>query len=450
MRLMNLYPLCELVNASSTASNLFVRLFATSLKGFSGKFSDSGPFIEMWSAVNDAAKRYSSYCSTSGFGILNTMIDGNHVEVQEEVIWEKPFCRLVHFKKNSAAKGISLSEVPKVLVVAPMSGFGASLLNDLLIGLLPHHDVYITDWKNARDIPTSEGKFDLSSQIDYIMSILRVIDCGVHVVAVHQAVVPVLATVSILSANNDLHLPSSMILVGGPVDVQAAESSLATFIQESGLNWFERNMVTEVPQYYRGHTRLIVPGCSQFYGMTLYSVEEHVNLYQKMITSCISGEDSWVSSYQKLYDGYLRFMDLTAEFYLQSLDTVFIKRLLPAGRLEYRNQLVDPSAISSTALMTIAGEFDRITPPMQTQAAHKLCCNLPDSMQSTHLQAGVGHYGILCAPVLESDVIASIRSFISQHRARTKYLTSTKSAKEDEKNHKSNKSSPQKRPQQVG
>jgi poly(3-hydroxybutyrate) depolymerase len=346
------------------------------------------------------------------FDIDHTLTAEGLVDVEEHVVWEKPFCRMLHFRKS----GFAASQ-KKVLIVAPMSGHFATLLRNTVEGMLSNHDVYVTDWVDARLVPVAAGRFDLDDYTDYVIEMLRHLGERAVVMAVCQPSVPVLVAVSAMNAKQDPFSPLSMILMGGPVDTRFNPTAVNTLAKEKGLGWFENNLLSTVPAAYEGHGRRVYPGFLQLAGFMSMNANRHVTAHRDMFWHVVEGEHQSVEKLQDFYDEYLSVMDLSAEFYLQTVDRVFIKQSLALGTYRYRDMLIDPAAITQTALLTIEGERDDITGPGQTQAAHALCSGLPQNMKADHVQKGVGHYGVFSGKRFQSDVVPVITTFIAEHNA---------------------------------
>lgn len=345
------------------------------------------------------------------FGITSTEIDGRQVPVQETVVWEKPFCRLLHFKKSMEAP----RSEQKLLIVAPMSGHFATLLRGTVEGMLPHHDVYITDWADARNVPARDGAFDLDDYTDYVISMLHHLGERATVMAVCQPSVPVLAAVSLMSARHDPLRPASMILMGGPVDTRNNPTAVNKMAQQKGESWFRRNMVLEVPAPHAGVGRKVYPGFVQLVGFMSMNTNRHVSAHRDLYWNLVDGDMVSAEKLQEFYDEYMSVMDLAAEFYLQTVERVFINQRLAKGTYHYRGELIDPACITDVALLTVEGERDDITGPGQTQAAHRICTGLPSDMQSDHVQPDVGHYGVFSGRRFLSDVVPVINGFMARH-----------------------------------
>lgn len=343
------------------------------------------------------------------FGIERTSINGKRYDIEEEMVSEKPFCKLLHFRKTEEV------DQPTVLLVAPMSGHHATLLRGTVRGLLPHADVYITDWVDAREIPYYEGKFDLGDYITYVMDFLKLLGRDTHVIAVCQPAVPVMAAVALLNTQNAPHAPRSMTLMGGPIDTREAPTVVNRTATERPLSWFEQNVVTRVPANYPGFMRKVYPGFLQLTGFMTMNLERHIDEHVKLYNHLIQGDGDSAAAHRKFYDEYLSVADLPGEFYLQTIDVVFQRHLLPKGEMTYNGRKVDPSKITRTALLTIEGELDDISGVGQTKAAQKLCSNLPDDMKHHHLQKAVGHYGIFNGSKFREHILPVMVDFMKKH-----------------------------------
>lgn len=344
------------------------------------------------------------------FGITETEVNGKKVVIKEEIVNEKSFCNLIHFKKQGQFNQ------PKMLVVAPLSGHFATLLRGTVTDLLPHLDVYITDWSDARDVPAYDGKFDLDDYIQYVIDYLRKLGPDVHVLAVCQPAVPVLAAVSIMSANKDPKVPKSMTLIGGPIDTREAPTEVNRTAKERGLDWFEKNLITRVPLNYPGAMRRVYPGFIQLTSFISMNLDKHIDAHMELFNHLVQGDGENVQSHKKFYNEYLSVLDIPAEFYLQTIDTVFQRHALPRGDMKWRGQKVDPSAIEKTALLTLEGEKDDISGVGQTRAAHKLCTRLPLSKQKYYMQKDVGHYGIFNGRKFRESVVPVIVDFVHKNK----------------------------------
>jgi polyhydroxyalkanoate depolymerase, intracellular len=343
------------------------------------------------------------------FDLPTTPIDGVEVPVREVVVYQKPFCDLLHFQRQTDRRD------PRVLVVAPMSGHYATLLRGTVETMLPDHDVYITDWVDARDVPLSEGPFTLDDYIDTIVELLHFLGADTHVLAVCQPSVPVMAAVALMAAGQDPRQPSSMVLMGGPLDTRINPTKVNQVATSKPLSWFENSVIQTVPFVHAGRGRRVYPGFLQLQGFMSLNPERHVGEHVKLFQNMVRGDGDSAEKHREFYDEYLAVMDLPAEYYLETIRAVFQDHDLPEGRMTSRGRKVDPGLIRHTALMTIEGEKDDITGIGQTEAAHRMCANLPDSMRKHLLAAKVGHYGVFNGRRWREEIYPHVREFIRTH-----------------------------------
>lgn len=355
-----------------------------------------------------ATRRYSQ----PEWGISETVVDGKTVPVRIEALWERPFCKLLHFDRGV---GFDHKPDPRVLVVAPMSGHYATLLRGTVEALLPQHDVYITEWVDARMVPINEGPFDLEDYIDYLIAMLHLLGSDTHVMAVCQPSVPVLAAIALMEANGDDHVPESMILMGGPVDTRVNPTAVNKVAEKRGMEWFRRNVITKVPFPNPGGMRDVYPGFLHLNGFMSMNLDRHIEAHGKLFMHLVEGDGDSAAAHRAFYDEYMAVMDLAAEFYLQTVDTVFVHHSLPNGHMMHRGYRVDPSKITRVALMTVEGEHDDITGPGQTRVAHDLCVNIPEDRRAHWLQPGVGHFGVFNGSRFRAEVLPRIAAFIRAH-----------------------------------
>lgn len=342
------------------------------------------------------------------FGIVETDVTGGaHTAVRKEVVHHHPFCDLLHFRKERAP------EQPRILLVAPLSGHFATLLRDTVRTLLPEHDVYITDWINARNVALLHGRFDLDDYIDLIMMNLRFLGPKTHVIAVCQPSVPVLAAVSLLAAGQDPAVPASMTLMGGPIDTRAAPTAVSEFGARHSLRWFERQVIATVPARYPGAFRRVYPGFLQLMGFMSMNLDRHVSAHMELFRHLVRGDGDSAQATKAFYDEYMSVMDLPADFYLQTVERVFHRHALPTHRFVSRGRRVDPSAITKTALLCVEGEKDDICAVGQTKAALDLCTGLPASGKEYHLQHRVGHFGVFHGRRWREEIYPKVRDFIA-------------------------------------
>lgn len=326
------------------------------------------------------------------FAIESVNIDGTDVAVRERIVERRTFCNLLHFERRPH-QGLPLPG-PPVLVIAPLSGHYATLLRGTVRELLAHHDVYITDWVDARDVPLHEGDFDLDDFIDYVRDFITAVGPRAHVVAVCQPSVPALAATALMAADDDPSTPASLTLMGGPIDTRVNPTAVNRLAEQRSLAWFEANIIARVPFPNAGFMRKVYPGFLQLTGFMSMNLERHASAHVDLFHNLIKGDEDSVRHHNEFYEEYLAVMDLPATFYLETIDRVFMRHDLPEGTFRHRGRLVDCAAIRDTALLTIEGERDDICGVGQTSAAHLLCQSIPDEMRKAHVHPGVGHYGV--------------------------------------------------------
>ena len=326
------------------------------------------------------------------FGITETEINGKKVKVHDEVVQTRDFCHLRHFVRHTKDKAVA--NQPKILLVAPMSGHHATLLRGTVEGLLPHADVYITDWVDARETPIHMGDFDLDDYISYLIDFITFLGDDVHTMAVCQPSVPLYAAVALMSAYKDPCTPLSMTLMGGPIDTRANPTQVNQLAMDKPLGWFEQNVISRVPANYPGFTRRVYPGFLQLTGFMTMNLERHIGEHVKLFNHLVEGDGDSAESHRTFYDEYLAVADLDAAFYLQTIEKVFQKHSLPKGEFDYKGDLIKPEAITNTHILCIEGERDDISGVGQTKAALDISTGLAASKKRYHLQESVGHYGI--------------------------------------------------------
>lgn len=343
------------------------------------------------------------------FGLTETVVDGKTLAVHEEIVLRQPFGQLKRFVKAG------IEDAPKLLIVAPMSGHYATLLRGTVERMLPMHDVYITDWRDARSVPLSDGRFDLDDYVDYVIQFLRHIGPGAHLLAVCQPSVPVYAAVALMNAVNDPCTPKTLTMMGGPIDTRAAPTAVNTLATERPLSWFANNVVTTVPYSYPGAGRKVYPGFMQLAGFMTMNLGNHLMSHYEMYKHLVQGEDLQAEATKKFYDEYRSVCDMTAEFYLQTVEVVFQKHSLPKGEMMHRDMPVDPAAITKTALLAIEGENDDISGLGQTKAALDIATNLADDHKRYFMAPKVGHYGIFNGSKWRDTIAPIVEDWISAH-----------------------------------
>lgn len=336
--------------------------------------------------------------------------DGKTIEIQNRVTHSLPFCNLVHFER----KNLTTKE-PTVLIVAPLSGHHATLLRDTVRSMLIDHNVYITDWIDARMVPLSAGPFHLNDYVRYVEQFLEFLGKDVHVVAVCQPTVPVLAAVSLMSARQNPYIPKSLVLMGGPIDTRESPTQVNRLATTKPYSWFENNLIHRVPARYPGSGRRVYPGFLQHIGFVAMNPDRHMSSHYEFYNHLIKGQDDSAEAHRRFYDEYNAVLDMPAEFYLDTIKIVFQEHALPKGTWEIDGELVNPAAITKTALFTIEGELDDISGLNQTRAAQHLCANLAEDKKQHHIALGSGHYGIFSGRRWRNQIYPLVKDFIYQH-----------------------------------
>lgn len=396
-----------------------VRLWANALEQIYS--SPYNPWSETWFGKSVAASaeivaRLTQNYGKPAFGLATTTVEGETVAVNEEILLRKPFGQLLHFHRDTPHLKNGKRH-PKVLVVAPMSGHFATLLRGTVEALLPEHDVHITDWLDAREVPLSDGNFDLDDYIDYIVEFCRYLGPDLHVIAVCQPSVPVLAAASLMAEARDPRQPKSLTLMGGPIDTRESPTVPNDLAMRNSMMWFRQNVISSVPLNYPGAFRRVYPGFLQLTSFISMNLDRHVNAHMRQFEHLIKGDDDSADGHRAFYDEYLAVMDLTAEFYLQTIQVVFKEHQLPRGAWLSRGRRIDPAAIE-TALMTVEGELDDISGLGQTRAAHALTPNIPGARHVHWEQPRVGHYGIFNGRKWREQIMPRVRDFIRANDAR--------------------------------
>ena len=413
-----LYQLHELNRAMMAP---FVHLAEANSRIFShpSSWASSLPGAERLAAGNELVHRLGKDYEKPPWNIHEVEIGGRKVPILEQEEVRKPFCRLVRFKRYSddAATIARLKDNPVVLVVAPLSGHHATLLRDTVRTLLRDHKVYVTDWIDARMIPVEEGSFGLDDYVAYIEDFIRHIGAdNLNVMSVCQPTVPVLAAISLMAARGE-KLPRSMVMMGGPIDARRSPTSVNNLATRKPMSWFENNVIHTVPQPYPGKGRHVYPGFLQHAGFIAMNPSNHFMSHWDFYSNLIKGDMLDADSHRKFYDEYNAVLDMPAEYYLDTIKTVFQDFLLPLGKWKVNGELVKPGAIKGPALMTIEGELDDISGVGQTAAAHDLCTGIPRSRQKNLIVQGAGHYGIFSGRRWREIVYPQVREFFARYSA---------------------------------
>jgi poly(3-hydroxybutyrate) depolymerase len=394
----------SLLAGASTLANIGAGWMQNPANPFS--YSQMGPIV---ASALDVFAHAAAPRGKPDFGLETTLVEGREVAVHEEIVLRKPFGQLKHFRREGVSGG------PKLLIVAPMSGHFATLLRGTVERLLPGHDVFITDWRDAKMVPLDEGRFDLDDYIDYLVAFLEHIGPGAHMLAVCQPSVPAYAAAALMSADKHPCRPKTLTLMGGPIDTRKAPTAVNTLATQRPYSWFERNVIATVPYLYPGAGRAVYPGFLQLAGFMTMNLGNHLVSHWEMFKHLIEGDDDSAEATKDFYDEYRSVCDMTSEFYLQTVDVVFQRHLLPKGELTHRGRPVDPAALKDVALLAIEGERDDISGVGQTKAALDISTGLPKRMKRYHLAEGAGHYGIFHGSKWRNRIAPVVEAWIARH-----------------------------------
>jgi polyhydroxyalkanoate depolymerase len=364
------------------------------------------PLVRRVSGAYELVARSALTHTRPPFGISSVGVGRGRVPVHEEVVDSTPFGNLVHFRKEGEG------QQPRVLVVAALAGHFSTLLRPTVRTLLADHDVYITDWHNARDVSVRHGRFDLDAYIDHLMRFLALLGPGTHVVSVCQPCPATLAATALMAEEGDPAQPRSITLMAGPIDTRVNPTQVNELAMSKPLRWFERNVITTVPLRYGGAGRRVYPGFLQLGAFVSMNLARHVRQHVELYNNIVRGELEKADRIRNFYDEYFAVLDMPAEFYLQTVDEVFQRSLLPQGTFVWRGRKVDLGAITRTGVLTVEGQRDDICGAGQTSAALDLCTGLKPSRKRHHLQAGVGHYGVFSGSRWEKQIFPVVRNFI--------------------------------------
>jgi poly(3-hydroxybutyrate) depolymerase len=396
-----LSPLIQWAEASS-------KLFTNPVSPFAHT-----PFAQRIAAGYELMFRLGKDYEKPSFGITSVEIDGQRVSVIEDIALEKPFCKLLHFRKESLNS--KSTKQPKVLLVAPLSGHHATLLRDTVKTLLPEHDVFIIDWTDARMVAMEHGAFHLHDYVYYVQDFIRHLGPNLNVISVCQPTVPVLAAISLMASNNEPNLPKTMVMMGGPIDPRKTPTQVNDLATNKPFSWFENNVIYSVPPNYPGYGRRVYPGFLQHAGFVAMNPKRHAQSHWEFYLHLREGDNESAEEHRKFYDEYNAVLDMPAEYYLETIKTVFQDHALPLGTWEVEGQLVRPQDIKDVALLTIEGELDDISGLGQTRAAHELCAHIPKEMKQHFTAPKCGHYGIFSGRRWRDVIAPKIGEFIRAH-----------------------------------
>jgi poly(3-hydroxybutyrate) depolymerase len=373
------------------------------------------PFAQRIAAGYELMYRLGKDYEKPAFELNSTLIDGQTVGIVERTVVSKPFCKLLHFKKDMSDVDFAALKQPTVLLVAPLSGHHSTLLRDTVRALLPEQDVYITDWVDARMVPLSDGAFHLDDYIYYVQDFIRHLGPDVHVISVCQPTVPVLAAISLMATAKDPKLPKTMIMMGGPIDPRKSPTAVNDLAIEKPFSWFENTVIYAVPGNYPGFGRKVYPGFLQHAGFVAMNPGRHAQSHREFYQHLVRGDDDSAEAHRKFYDEYNAVLDMPAEYYLETIKTVFQDFSLPKGTWTVGGQLVRPQDIENVALFTIEGELDDISGAGQTQAAHDLCTGIPADKHQHFTAPKCGHYGIFSGRRWREIICPMIGEFVRKH-----------------------------------
>jgi poly(3-hydroxybutyrate) depolymerase len=413
-----LYSLYELGHLSVAPLRIAAMLQSTMLRSPLNPVADT-EIARAAAAASDLFESMTRRYRKPGWGLAATIVNDAEVPVAIRSAWSSPWCNLIHFERDAEALRAARGQRsdPSVLLVAPMSGHYATLLRDTVNAFLPEHEVYVTDWADARAVPVIAGRFDLNDYIDHLMAMLRVLGPETHVVAVCQPGPAVVAATALMAEENDPCTPATMTIMGSPIDARRSPTAPNKLAEKRDVDWFKQNMIHTVPALYPGAFRRVYPGFLQLASFMGMNLSRHVDAHYAYFQNLVKGDGDSADKHRDFYDEYLAVMDLTEEFYIQTLEDVFQKYALANGAMRHRGRLVDAGAISKTALLTIEGENDDISGIGQTQAAHDICLNIPESMRRDYIQPGVGHYGVFSGRRFRTEIYPRMRDFIRAFQA---------------------------------
>lgn len=398
-----LSPLIQWAEASS-------KLFTNPVSPFAHT-----PFAQRIAAGYELMFRLGKEYEKPAFGITSTEVNGVKAAVIEDVVVDKPFCKLLHFRKDRHAPTLHDLKQPTVLLVAPLSGHHATLLRDTVRALLPEHDVYITDWTDARMVPLDQGAFHLHDYVYYVQEFIRFLGEGVNVISVCQPTVPVLAAISLMASAKEPVMPKTMTMMGGPIDPGKSPTAVNDLATKKPFSWFENNVIYNVPPNYPGYGRRVYPGFLQHAGFVAMNPRRHAQSHWEFYLHLREGDNESAEEHRKFYDEYNAVLDMPAEYYLETIKTVFQDHALPQGTWDVEGKRVRPQDIGNVALLTIEGELDDISGSGQTEAAHALCSGLPKTMKEHYTAPKCGHYGIFSGRRWREMIAPRITEFIRKH-----------------------------------
>ena len=399
----------SLLAGASTLANIGAGWMQNPANPFS--YSHMGPIM---ASALDVFAHASAARGKPQFGLTHALVEGEAVEVVEEVVLRKPFGQLKRFRRLRA-DGSEVTGQPRLLMVAPMSGHYATLLRGTVERMLPGHDVYITEWRDAKLVPLADGRFDLDDYVDYLVEFLEHVGPGAHMLAVCQPSVPAYAAAALMSADAHPCRPKTLTMMGGPIDTRLAPTEVNTVATQRPFEWFERNVIVTVPYLYPGAGRKVYPGFLQLAGFMAMNFGNHLQSHWGMFRHLVEGDGESADATKAFYEEYRAVCDMTEEFYLQTIDLVFQRHALPNGEMLHRGRRVDPAAIRDIALLAVEGERDDISGIGQTRAALDISTGLDGKRKKYHLARGVGHYGIFNGSRWRTKIAPIVEQWIARH-----------------------------------
>jgi poly(3-hydroxybutyrate) depolymerase len=371
---------------------------------------NEGWYMRTMRATLELTERLTDFYEKPEWQLDTTKIDGREVGIEYCNVVEKPYCNLVHFRRRK--RGL---EQPKVMIVAPLSGHYASLLRGTVAEFLPDHEVYITDWINAREVPRSKGEFSFDDYVDYLLEFMEHLGPETHVMAVCQPCIPALVAASVMADRDDPNLPKSMTLMGGPIDVRISPTEVNDYASGKDVEWFEDNVICHVPDGFPGRGQSVYPGFIQLSGFMSMNMDSHVNKHFKFYADLVKGDGESAEAHRDFYNEYLAVMDMPARYYLDTIRKVFLECQLADGTMDYRGKTIDLTAINKMALMTVEGELDDITGRGQTSVALDLCSSIPKTKKLHLEEPGVGHYGIFNGRKFRESIAPQVKAFMQKN-----------------------------------
>ena len=360
-------------------------------------------------ASAEVIERYTNSYDRPKFNLDYADIGGNKIAIKEKIVVDKPYCKLVNFERNGDYNH------PKVLIIAPLSGHYATLLRGTVEHFIGDHDVYITDWVNAREVPLSDGQFSFDDYVSYLIDFCQFLEGDFHIIAVCQPTVPTIVAVSVMAQDNASYQPKSMSLLGGPIDTRISPTDVNNYAVSKELEWFENNVICTVPDNFAGAGQRVYPGFIQLSGFLSMNLESHIDKHFSFFGDLVKGDGENAQNHRQFYNEYLAVMDMPAQYYLETITRVFIEHQLPQGLITYRGKSVDSSVVTKVALMTIEGENDDITGAGQTEAAQQILSGIPSEHKQHYIQPDVGHYGVFNGKRFRQEIGPKIKQFIAKY-----------------------------------